>query len=191
MSDSLEFMIPPIVPTDLLEREQEPSNAESTAFHSEDDKTEVQSDSSEVNTTQESSEPPASELSTKVQNISDEEKNLSPTDALDDGNDEPFPSVEEIRKVIYDVVDPEINISIIDLGLVYDIIPDAEKRLVQVKMTLTSPGCPLGPEMTSAVYHKVTHMPGVKDCDVELVWSPAWDPMVHANEETRITLGIW
>ncbi|MBQ7568277.1 metal-sulfur cluster assembly factor [bacterium] len=104
---------------------------------------------------------------------------------------EHFPTEEEIRQAIYSVVDPEINISIIDLGLVYDIIPNPEDRTVKINMTLTSPGCPLGPEITSAVYFNVTRMPGVRDCQVELVWEPMWDPNVNPNEETRIALGIW
>ena len=102
-----------------------------------------------------------------------------------------FPTVDEIRQVLYDVVDPEINISIIDLGLVYDIIPIPEEGKVQINMTLTSPGCPLGPEITSAVYLKVSRLPLVKECQVELVWTPMWDPSVNPTEETRIALGIW
>lgn len=114
-----------------------------------------------------------------------------PSTAADDSAEEHFPTAEEIRQAIYDVVDPEINISIIDLGLVYDIIPNPEDRTVHINMTLTSPGCPLGPEITAAVYLKVTRIPGVRDCQVDLVWSPMWDPMVHPTEETRMALGIW
>lgn len=112
-------------------------------------------------------------------------------DSSDSSENEPFPTADEIRQAIYDVVDPEINISIIDLGLVYDIIPNPADRSVHINMTLTSPGCPLGPEITTAVYLKVTRMPGVRDCQVDLVWSPMWDPMVHPTEETRMALGIW
>lgn len=116
----------------------------------------------------------------------------SPGEAADDpAADGHFPTAEEIRQVICDVVDPEINISIIDLGLVYDIIPNPEDRTVHINMTLTSPGCPLGPEITAAVYLKVTRIPGVRDCQVDLVWSPMWDPAVNPTEETRMALGIW
>ena len=116
----------------------------------------------------------------------------SPDEEADDpAADGHFPTAEEIRQAICDVVDPEINISIIDLGLVYDIIPNPEDRTVHINMTLTSPGCPLGPEITAAVYLKVTRIPGVRDCQVDLVWSPMWDPAVNPTEETRMALGIW
>ena len=103
----------------------------------------------------------------------------------------PLPSEAEIREALRVVEDPELGISIMELGLVYDIIRNEAERSVQVNMTLTSPGCPLGPEMTSAVYMTLSRMPGVNSCQVELVWSPMWDPQVHASEETRIMLGLW
>ena len=103
----------------------------------------------------------------------------------------PLPSEEAIREALHVVTDPEIGISIMELGLVYDVIRDEAQHTVTINMTLTSPGCPLGPEMTSAVYLTVTRMPGVRDCHVELVWSPMWDPQVNATEETRIALGLW
>lgn len=102
-----------------------------------------------------------------------------------------FPTEDDVRTALKEVLDPEIGISIIDLGLVYEINLDAVKQSVHVKMTLTSPGCPLGPEMTSAAYLAITRLPNVKDCDIELVWSPMWDPTKNPNEETRMLLGIW
>lgn len=103
----------------------------------------------------------------------------------------PLPSEEEIREALKEVLDPEIGINIVDLGLIYDVIRNPEQATVQVNMTLTSPGCPLGPEISSAVFVTVTRMPGVKDCNVEMVWSPMWDPMERATEEARMALGIW
>ncbi len=128
---------------------------------------------------------------TEQADITDNKECLAPCAAADGSAEEHFPTAEEIRRAIYDVVDPEINISIIDLGLVYDIIPNPEDRTVHINMTLTSPGCPLGPEITAAVYLKVTRIPGVRDCQVDLVWSPMWDPAVNPTEETRMALGIW
>ncbi len=101
-----------------------------------------------------------------------------------------FPTVEEIREALEAVHDPEIGMSIIKLKLVYDIIPIPAEKKVDVKMTLTSPGCPLGPEMTSGVYIAVTSLKGVEDCNVELVWSPMWSPDM-LDEETRLELGMW
>ena len=103
----------------------------------------------------------------------------------------PMTWAEEIREAIKEVIDPEIGMNIVDLGLIYDVLPNLETGVVDVNMTLTSPGCPAGPEITSAVWMTVKRMPGVKDCEVKLVWSPRWDPQVHASEEARLYLGIW
>lgn len=105
--------------------------------------------------------------------------------------DPAFPQEPEIREALKEVIDPEIGLNIVDLGLVYEIVPNPAERTVQVNMTLTSPGCPLGPEITSAVWMTVKRMPNVEDCKVDLVWRPAWDPTVHASEEVKMALGIW
>lgn len=101
------------------------------------------------------------------------------------------PSEEAIREALKDVIDPEIGINIVDLGLIYDVEPDPETKEVNVNMTLTSPGCPVGPQLKSAVWLTVKRMDGVEDCEVNLVWKPRWDPSVHASEEAQMFLGIW
>lgn len=102
-----------------------------------------------------------------------------------------MPDEEAIREALKDVIDPEIGINIVDLGLIYDVIPNEETRQVEVNMTLTSPGCPVGPELKSSVWLTVKRMSGVDDCEVNLVWKPRWDPSVHASEEAQMFLGIW
>ena len=102
-----------------------------------------------------------------------------------------MPNEEAIREALKDVIDPEIGINIVDLGLIYDVIPNEETRQVEVNMTLTSPGCPVGPELKSSVWLTVKRMEGVEDCEVNLVWKPRWDPSVHASEEAQMFLGIW
>lgn len=120
-----------------------------------------------------------------------------PLDAVPPGDEavaaenQTLPSPEEIREALKEVIDPELGINIVDLGLIYDVMPNDESRVVDVNMTLTSPGCPAGPELTSAVWMTVKRMPGVKDCEVKLIWSPRWDPQVHASEEARMYLGLW
>lgn len=110
---------------------------------------------------------------------------------LDDGPTvEGLPPAAEIREALKEVIDPEIGINIVDLGLIYQILPKSDKT-VDVNMTLTSPGCPMGPEITSAVWMTVKRMTGVAECDVKLVWKPRWDPNVHASEEAKAYLGIW
>ncbi len=102
-----------------------------------------------------------------------------------------MPDEKTIREALKDIIDPEIGINIEDLGLIYDVLPDEDTKNVTVNMTLTSPGCPVGPELKSAVWLTVKRMEGVEDCEVNLVWKPRWDPSVHASEEAQMFLGIW
>ena len=81
---------------------------------------------------------------------------------------------EVVRQALRKVKDPELDLNIIDLGLVYDVI--IEDGDVQVNMTLTSPGCPAGPMITGDVYRVVRELAGAKDVDVEIVWEPYWTP---------------
>ena len=104
---------------------------------------------------------------------------------------ESFPTEAQIKEALCEVKDPEIGMNIIELGLVYDIILDQDKGSVQINMTLTSPGCPLGPEITGAAYLAITRLPGVKDCHVDLVWTPMWNPEVNPTEEAKAALGFW
>jgi metal-sulfur cluster biosynthetic enzyme len=80
-----------------------------------------------------------------------------------------------IRKALRAVKDPELNLNIVDLGLVYDIALNATGD-VAVKMTLTSPGCPAGPEIVADVTRTVHDLEGVNSVDVEIVWEPYWTP---------------
>jgi metal-sulfur cluster biosynthetic enzyme len=101
----------------------------------------------------------------------------------------PVPTIEELRAKLAEVNDPEINLSIVDLGLVYDVQYDEGDVLIT--MTLTSPGCPLGPVIRGEAYAKLKEIPGVKDVDVQIVWNPPWDPRTMASEDVRMMLGIW
>ncbi|HET7600583.1 MAG TPA: iron-sulfur cluster assembly protein [Gemmatimonadales bacterium] len=84
-------------------------------------------------------------------------------------------TADTVRKAIRAVKDPELNLNIIDLGLVYDIDVSPEGDVV-VKMTLTSPGCPSGAELIQGVRDVVADLEGVRAVDVELVWEPYWTP---------------
>jgi metal-sulfur cluster biosynthetic enzyme len=99
------------------------------------------------------------------------------------------PTTEELMTKLAEVKDPEINLSIVELGLVYDISFDNGDVLVT--MTLTSPGCPLGPVIRGEAYAKLREVPGVKDVDVQIVWNPPWDPRTMASEDVKMQLGIW
>jgi len=99
------------------------------------------------------------------------------------------PTHEELMHKLWEVMDPELNMSIVDLGLVYDVQYDNGDVLVT--MTLTSPGCPLGPVIRGEAYARVRELPGVNDVDVQIVWNPPWDPRTMASEDVRMQLGIW
>jgi len=96
---------------------------------------------------------------------------------------------EQVRNALRSVIDPELNMNIVDLGLVYRIdIQDGSLRIVY---TLTSPGCPLGPVIKSQIQSSLAAMGWVKEIHPELVWSPPWDPHTMASEEAKMELGIW
>ncbi len=84
-------------------------------------------------------------------------------------------TADDVRTVLRRVKDPELNLNIVDLGLVYE-IEVAEDKDVHVEMTLTSPGCPSGPEIMSEAQRVIETMEGVGRVDIELVWSPYWTP---------------
>ena len=96
-------------------------------------------------------------------------------------------TVEEIRKALRQVKDPEINLSVIDLGLIYD-VEIGDEGDVDVRMTLTSPGCPSGPEIRADVARVVRALDGVTDVNVELVWEPYWTPE-RIDPKVRTFLG--
>lgn len=87
------------------------------------------------------------------------------------------------------VFDPEIPVDIYELGLIYDIIVDAEKRVL-VNMTLTSPACPSAQQIPSEVRWKVKAIPGVTDAFVEIVWEPAWSKE-RMSEAAKLQLGFF
>lgn len=82
---------------------------------------------------------------------------------------------DTVRKALRGVKDPELNLNIVDIGLVYDITV-SEAGDVHVNMTLTSPGCPSGAEIVGDVKRTVEDLEGVNSTEVEIVWEPYWTP---------------
>jgi metal-sulfur cluster biosynthetic enzyme len=82
---------------------------------------------------------------------------------------------EIVRKALRAVKDPELNLNIIDIGLVYDVAV-TDEGAVHVQMTLTSPGCPAGAEIMEDARRVVTDLEGVTAVEIELVWEPYWTP---------------
>lgn len=96
---------------------------------------------------------------------------------------------EQVREALRVVEDPEIGISIMDLGLVYD--TEIEDHSVKVTMTLTTPFCPVGPLITSQVESVVGSLPDVDKVEVDITFSPPWDPRTMASDEVKAMLGLW
>jgi len=90
--------------------------------------------------------------------------------------------------VICSVFDPEIPVNIFELGLIYDIIVDAQSK-VTIHMTLTSPACPSAQQLPNEVWSRVKAIDGVSDCHVEIVWEPPWSPD-RMSDVARLQLGL-
>ena len=107
----------------------------------------------------------------------------------DDSNHEV--SEDQVWDQLRTVFDPEIPINIVDLGLIYDCSLKKTKKgtVVTVKMTLTAPGCGMGPIITEEARQKVSAIAGVKKATVELVWEPLWNRDMM-SETALLQLGI-
>src|SRR3954469_893779 len=100
-----------------------------------------------------------------------------------------MPNEHEIMQALRAVYDPELAISIVDLGLVYGVQTLDDEGAVIVDMTLTTPACPLGPLIkTQAEAVLTTTFPAVKTVDINLVWTPRWDPRTMASEDAKVEL---
>src|ERR1700751_27009 len=103
-----------------------------------------------------------------------------------------MPTPDQVKESLKDVVDPELHIGIIDLGLVYGVdCAGPENENVTVTRTLTSPMCPVGPMFKQAVLSKVEELDGVKEAKVDITFTPPWDPREMASDDAKLQLGIW
>ncbi len=91
------------------------------------------------------------------------------------------------------VEDPELEISVVELGLIYEVRLEQKDGVThcELDMTLTSPGCPVAPEIMAAVHRAALSVDEVGSVHVNLVWSPRWDPRVHASEDAQMDMGIF
>ena len=99
---------------------------------------------------------------------------LSVATGLDPADNPAVVSEDQVKLALRRVKDPDLNLNILDLGLVYGIEVSGSK--VKVDMTLTSPGCPSGPEIMSNAEQEIKTLPGVDSVDMNLVWTPFWTP---------------
>ncbi len=98
------------------------------------------------------------------------------------------PGPETLRDLLRDVIDPEIGINIVDLGLLYDTRLSGDGTAA-IRMTLTTPGCPLGGYLTDAIHDTLQDVPGVTGIDVQIVWDPPWDPDEMMSDWAKDQLG--
>ena len=96
---------------------------------------------------------------------------------------------EQVREALKAVIDPELNMNVVDLGLIYGI--EVQAGTVKIIYTLTSPGCPLGPVIKGQIHSVLLKIPWIKEIHPDLVWAPPWDPHTMASEEVKTELGIW
>ena len=99
-----------------------------------------------------------------------DEADVAPTDATPAGG----VTLDQARLVLRRVKDPELNLNIVDLGLIYDI--QVEGADINVDMSLTSPGCPSGPEIMGEAEKQLRTVAGVGEVKINLIWSPPWTP---------------
>lgn len=97
---------------------------------------------------------------------------------------------ENIIDAIKPVQDPDLGMSLVDMGLIYDVAIDKDNN-INIKMTLSSPACPIGPQLMTDVDMAVRTLDGVNQVNVELVWDPPWDPETMAVDSVKDALGIW
>lgn len=99
-----------------------------------------------------------------------------------------MPDEATIYDALKQIFDPEVGVNIVDMGLIYSLEIDGDN--VDLTMTLTSPGCPAGPQILGQIDSAVKALDGVENVDIKVVWSPPWSPDM-LSEEARDQLGIF
>ena len=95
---------------------------------------------------------------------------------------------DAVFDAIKEIIDPEVGINIVDMGLIYGV--DIEDETVNVTMTLTSPGCPAGGQLVNGTQHVTQQLEGVEEVNINVVWTPRWTPEMM-TEEAKDELGIF
>lgn len=96
---------------------------------------------------------------------------------------------EDVLESLKTVIDPELNINIVDLGLIYDVEINQATGKVEITMTLTTPGCPLSIVFEEWVPEAAKKVEGVNEVRINLVWEPPWDPD-KISDDAKESLGI-
>lgn len=98
------------------------------------------------------------------------------------------PTEDAVMGALEQVIDPELGIDLVNLGLIYDVQVDEEGHCI-ITMTLTTMGCPLGDFLNEAITKVATSVDGVNDCKINLVWEPAWG-IDRMSRFAKIALGL-
>ena len=115
------------------------------------------------------------------------------TEAADDadrvveGTSEASPTVEDVMDALANVIDPELGLDFVELGLVYGV--EVNDGHVHVTFTLTTPGCPIGPQVNEQIEEFVGELDGVKSVESEMVFTPPWSPE-RMSEDAKFALGF-
>ncbi|RIV21837.1 metal-sulfur cluster assembly factor [Alicyclobacillaceae bacterium I2511] len=96
--------------------------------------------------------------------------------------------LEQVRSALQEVYDPELGLNVVELGLVYDISEPADRDLV-IRMTMTTPGCPMHDNISDAVEWAALQVPDVASVKVDVVWDPPWSPE-RMSVQARMKLGM-
>ena len=99
-------------------------------------------------------------------------------------------TADDVMDALREVIHPELGLDVVSLGLVYGVEVDDEGEAT-VRMTLTTPYCPLGPMLESQVHAATQFLPGIQGVKVDLVWDPPWDPHTMASDEVKLELGLF
>jgi metal-sulfur cluster biosynthetic enzyme len=98
-----------------------------------------------------------------------------------------MPTVEEVTDALTEVIDPELGLDFVELGLIYDV--EIDGSTVDVTFTLTSPGCPIGPQVTEQIEEFVGEVPGVDEVNPHMTFEPPWSPD-KMSEDAKFALGF-
>jgi metal-sulfur cluster biosynthetic enzyme len=98
----------------------------------------------------------------------------------------PMPSVDEVEEALTNVIDPELGLDFVELGLVYEI--EVDQSDVHITFTLTSPGCPIGPQVSEQMKEFVGELDGVDDVHPHMTFNPPWTPDMM-SEDAKFALG--
>jgi metal-sulfur cluster biosynthetic enzyme len=97
------------------------------------------------------------------------------------------PTVEDVEDALTNVIDPELGLDFVELGLIYGVEVDGGN--VHVTFTLTSPGCPIGPQVSEQITEFVGELDGVESVSSEMIFTPAWTPDLM-SEDAKFALGF-